>query len=111
MASLKGSVRAAKVLLVNPTRLAVALRYDGADDAPVVAYKGGGEIAAMMRAEAEAAGVPIVKDVPLARAIYFQVEVEEEIPPALYEAVAAILNAAARAAADVTTVEAGGAPT
>ena len=105
MASLKKSVRTARVVLVNPTHLAVALRYDDGDGAPVVAYKGGGAVAARMRAEAEDAGVPIVRDIPLARAIYSQVEVDEELPPAFYEAVAAIFNAAVRAAADVTTVE------
>jgi len=105
MASLKKGVRTARVVLVNPTHLAVALRYDDGDEAPVVAYKGEGDVAAKMRTEAEDAGVPIVRDVPLARAIYYQVDVEEEIPPGLYEAVAGIFHAAARAAADVTTVE------
>ncbi|MBI5529629.1 MAG: EscU/YscU/HrcU family type III secretion system export apparatus switch protein [Deltaproteobacteria bacterium] len=98
LAALKQGVRTAKVLLVNPTHLAVALRYEGGDEAPVVAYKGEDGVAREMRREAEAAGVPIVRDVPLARSIYFSVEVEEEIPPELYQAVADILNAAARAA-------------
>jgi type III secretion protein U len=98
MASLKQGVRTAKVLLVNPTHVAVALRYEEGDEAPVVAYKGEGDVAKKMREEAEAASVPIVRDVPLARSIYFSVEVEEEIPPELYRAVADIFSAAARAA-------------
>lgn len=100
MAGLRDGVRTAKAVLVNPTRIAVAIRYDEGDDAPVVAFKGEGEAARIMREEAENSGVPIVRNVPLARSIYRSLEVDDEIPPELYEAVAGVLHAAARALSD-----------
>jgi type III secretion YscU/HrpY family protein len=89
------SVREADVLVVNPTHLAVALRYDaeGELDAPEVVAKGQEDLARRMIQAAEAAGVPIMRDMPLARAL-FELEVGVEIPERLYEAVAVILRAA-----------------
>ncbi|MFT3914373.1 MAG: EscU/YscU/HrcU family type III secretion system export apparatus switch protein [Anaeromyxobacteraceae bacterium] len=82
----------ATVLVVNPTHLAVALRHDrGADEAPRVLAKGAGREAARLRSAARRAGVPIVRDVPLARALFHLSEVGEEIPEALYDAAAAVL--------------------
>lgn len=89
------SVRKADVLVVNPTHLAVALRFDEESDqnAPEVVAKGQDELAERMIAVAREAGVPIMRDVPLAQGLY-ELEVGEEIPEALYEAVAAVLRAA-----------------
>lgn len=90
------AVRRASVVVVNPTHLAVALRFDEESEqaAPEVVAKGMDEQAARIRRLAEQAGVPIVRDVPLARGL-FELELGEEIPERLYEAVAAVLHAAA----------------
>lgn len=91
-----GAVRDATVLVVNPTHLACALRYDdGASDdaAPTLLAKGQGALAARMIEHARHHGVPIVRDVPVARALY-DLEIGTEIPEALYEAVAEVLRAA-----------------
>jgi flagellar biosynthetic protein FlhB len=89
------SVRDADVLIVNPTHLAVALRYDieGEGDSPEVVAKGREDLARRMIRAAVAAGVPIMRDMPLARAL-FELEVGVEIPERMYEAVAVILRAA-----------------
>jgi|CXWL01.1.fsa_nt_gi type III secretion protein U len=87
--------RAAKVVVVNPTHIAVALRYDDDEcDAPYLVAKGRDEHAAAIRAEATAVGIPIVRDVPLARSL-IQFELGEEIPEELYQAAAAVLKVAA----------------
>jgi flagellar biosynthesis protein FlhB len=87
------SVRTATVVVVNPTHLACALRYDekAGDEAPVVVASGEGDLAARIAQAAQAWGVPIVRDVPLARALV-ELGVGEAIPEALYEAVAEILR-------------------
>lgn len=87
-------VRTADVLVVNPTHLAVALRYEeGVTDAPEVVARGAEHLARRMIQAAEESGVPVMRDVPLARAL-FELEVGEAIPETLYEAVAAVLKAA-----------------
>lgn len=88
-------VRTADVLIVNPTHLAIALKYDedAEREAPEVLAKGMDELAKRMIRAAEESGVPIMRDVPLARALYEMSE-GDEIPEALYEAVAAVLHAA-----------------
>ncbi len=94
--ALRGStvnaVRTATVVVVNPTHLAVALRYEDEEhDAPEVVASGRGELAQLMVEAARAYNVPVVQDIPLARAL-IELEVGEEIPEALYEAVAAVLK-------------------
>ncbi|MDP9388762.1 MAG: EscU/YscU/HrcU family type III secretion system export apparatus switch protein [Actinomycetota bacterium] len=84
-------ISGADVVLVNPTHVAVALRYDPARGAPRVVAKGAGETAARIRAEADRARVPMVEDVPLARAVYRACELGQEIPADLYDAVARVL--------------------
>lgn len=79
------------VVLVNPTHVAVALRYEPGRAAPRVVAKGAGVIAQKIRERAEAAGVPLVRDIPLARALHAAVEVGHEIPEHLYTAVAQVL--------------------
>ena len=87
-----GPVAKATVVVVNPTRIAVALRHRRElDEAPRLLAKGIGEGAARIRSAARRAGVPIVRDVALARAIARLVDVGEEIPQELYEAAAAVL--------------------
>jgi len=84
-------VPSADVVLVNPTHVAVALRYDPAKGAPRVVAKGSGVIAAKIRELAAANRIPMVQDVPLARALEKSVEVGVEIPAEFYGAVAKVL--------------------
>jgi type III secretion protein U len=87
-----GPLARATVVVVNPTHLAVALRHDrGGPGAPRVVAKGAGRAAARIRSEARRAGVPVVHDVPLARALHRLVEVGDELPEELYEAAAVVL--------------------
>lgn len=88
-------VRRADVLIVNPTHLAIALRYDqnAEDEAPEVLAKGQDDLARRMIEAAHEAGVPVMRDIPLARALY-EMQSGELIPEALYEAVAIVLQAA-----------------
>src|SRR3954451_3036315 len=81
----------ADVVLVNPTHVAVALRYDPAKGTPRVVAKGAGVVATRIRELAEEHRVAMVEDVPLARALHSGCEVGQEIPPQLYEAVAQVL--------------------
>lgn len=84
-------VRTADVVMANPTHVAVALRYDQAKGAPRVVAKGAGVVAAKIRELATEYRVPIVTDVPLARALYRACELGQEIPPDLYAPVAHVL--------------------
>ncbi len=81
----------ADVVMVNPTHIAVALRYDPSKGAPRVVAKGAGAIAVKIRAEADKHRVPIVQDVPLARALHRACDLNQEIPAELYTAVARVL--------------------
>ncbi len=84
-------VPTADVVLVNPTHVAVALRYDPAGGAPRVVAKGSGAIAAKIREKAQEHRVPLVRDVPLARALHAACDIGQEIPVELYGAVAQVL--------------------
>ena len=83
----------ADVVITNPTHYAVALRYDaeGGMSAPKLVAKGADLIAAQIRNLALGANVPLVAAPPLARALYASTELDREIPPALYLAVAQVL--------------------
>jgi flagellar biosynthetic protein FlhB len=85
-------VSRADLIITNPTHYAVALKYDRTrSSAPRVVAKGSDEVAARIREEATRHGVPIVEDPPLARAVYGACEIHDEIPEALYMAVARLL--------------------
>ena len=82
----------ATVVLVNPTHVAVALRYEAkAMDAPVMVAKGADELAERIREIARAHGVPIVSRPELARTIYATVKPGQPVPENLYVAVAEVL--------------------
>jgi flagellar biosynthetic protein FlhB len=87
------AVPTADVIITNPTHYAVALKYDGASmTAPVVVAKGVDAVAARIRAVAQEASVPLFENPPLARALYASVEVDEEVPPEHYRAVAEVIG-------------------
>lgn len=82
----------ADVIVTNPAHFAVALKYDLlASGAPVVVAKGVDLIAAQIRNIALGAEIPLVAAPPLARALYYSTELDEEIPQGLFLAVAQIL--------------------
>lgn len=85
-------VSKATVLVTNPTHYAVALRYEPERDAaPIVLAKGMDELALQMRSIARKAGVPVVEQKPLARALYADVKVGRPVPVELYRAVAEVI--------------------
>lgn len=82
----------ADAIVVNPTHIAIAIRYRRDEGrAPRVTAKGKGHLAELMRDLARQNGIPIVENVPLARLLYKRVKVGREIPAETYKAVAAIL--------------------
>jgi len=86
------AVRKAKVVIVNPTHVAVAVQYErGEMGAPQVAAKGIDEAAQRIREFAKEFGIPIRRDVPLAHALN-ALEVGTEMPPELYTAMAEVLT-------------------
>lgn len=86
------ALREASVVIVNPTHLATALRYDSErDEAPTVVASGQGAFARQLVDAARAYGIPVVRDVPIAHALK-GLGAGDEIPEELYEAVAEILR-------------------
>ncbi len=86
------AVPTADVIVTNPTHFAVALKYaDGEMRAPKVVAKGVDLVAARIRELGREANVPLLEAPPLARALYHNVDLNREIPGALYGAVAQVL--------------------
>lgn len=82
----------ADVIITNPTRLAIALRYEAKTmTAPLVVAKGAGAIAARIREIAGEHGVPLVENKPLAQALYQMADINKPIPEDLFQAVAEVL--------------------
>ena len=87
------NVPKATVVVMNPTHYAVALRYEaGETPAPLCVAKGMDSLALKIREVAEAHGVPVIEDAPLARALYATVEVDQTIPHEHYNAVAKVIG-------------------
>lgn len=86
-----GAVPQATVVVTNPTHIAVALKYEEGDEAPMVIAKGSGYVAIRIKEIAKENKVPIIENKPLARLIFSEVEVEQSIPVNMYQAVAEIL--------------------
>jgi flagellar biosynthetic protein FlhB len=82
----------ASVIITNPTHYSVALSYDRGMPAPVCVAKGADNIALKIREIAKKHDIPIVENVPLARALYATVDIDEEIPVEHYQAVAEIIG-------------------
>ncbi len=85
------AVPTADVVVTNPTHYAVAIQYAEGSRAPKVVAKGADAVAAKIRDLARQAGVPRLEAPPLARALHRHVEIGDEVPVALYNAVAAVL--------------------
>lgn len=91
-AAARREVPRADALVVNPTHIAIAIRYRRDEGgAPRVIAKGKGALAEHMRNLAREHGIPIVEDIPLARLLYRKVKAGREIPATTYKAVATIL--------------------
>jgi flagellar biosynthesis protein FlhB len=86
------AVPTASVIITNPTHYAVALKYDRGMPAPICVAKGVDVLALKIREIATAHDVPIVENVPLARALHASVEVDDEIPVEHYHAVAEVIG-------------------
>lgn len=85
-------VPTADVIVTNPTHYAVALSYqEGQMGAPRVVAKGAEAVAARIRELGREHGVPLLEAAPLARALYYHVDLDREIPAELYTAVAEVL--------------------
>lgn len=86
-------VAKATVVVMNPTHYAVALRYEpGVTAVPMCVAKGMDLLALKIREIAEEAGVPVIEDPPLARALFATVDIDETIPKEQYEAVAKVIG-------------------
>jgi flagellar biosynthetic protein FlhB len=86
------SVPTASVVITNPTHYAVALKYERGMPAPICVAKGVDLMALKIREVANANNVPIVENVPLARALHAAVEIDDEIPAEHYHAVAEVIG-------------------
>jgi flagellar biosynthesis protein FlhB len=86
------AVPKASVIITNPTHYSVALQYERGMAAPVCLAKGVDSMAFRIREIARKHNVPIVENVPLARALYSTVEIDEEIPVEHYHAVAEVIG-------------------
>jgi flagellar biosynthesis protein FlhB len=86
------AVPQASVIITNPTHYAVALRYERGMPAPICVAKGIDTLALKIREIAGKHDIPIVENVPLARALHASVEVDDEIPVEHYHAVAEIIG-------------------
>ena len=86
------SVPKASVIITNPTHYAVALSYERGMSAPICVAKGVDLIALKIREIAKEHDIPIVENVPLARALHASVEIDDEIPVEHYHAVAEVIG-------------------
>jgi type III secretion YscU/HrpY family protein len=89
---MSSSVKKSSVVVANPTHVAVAIKYErGEDAAPVIVAKGADLMAAKIREIATESNVPIMQNIPLARAL-FELDIDDEVPEDLYETVAVVLK-------------------
>ena len=82
----------ASVIITNPTHYAVALRYEKGMSAPICLAKGIDNIALKIREVANAHNIPVVENPPLARALHATTEIDAEVPPEHYKAVAEVIG-------------------
>ncbi|MFA7639624.1 MAG: flagellar biosynthesis protein FlhB [Parvibaculum sp.] len=96
------AVPTATVIITNPTHYAVALKYEQGMGAPVVVAKGVDAVAFKIREIGQDNNVPIVENPPLARALHATVEIDQEIKPEHYKAVAEVIGYVMRLKAKMT---------
>ena len=106
------ATKSADVIVTNPTRLAIGIRYRREESPlPKITVKGADELAAVIRRTAMEEGIPLMENVPLARRLYAEVKVEEFIPVELVKPVAEVLkwvkklNEAKKEQAELDSVE------
>ena len=88
------AVPSSTVIVTNPTHISIAIRYEqGKDTTPIVVARGVDEVAFRVREIAKSHDIPIIENVPLARLIYKEVDIDQEIPEEMYKAVAEVLVA------------------
>ncbi|MBC8631693.1 fused FliR family export protein/FlhB family type III secretion system protein [[Eubacterium] tenue] len=88
------AVPSANVIVTNPTHISIAIKYEkGKDQAPIVVAKGADLVAFKIREIAKEHDIPIIENKPLARLMYKEVEIEQEIPEKVYQEVAEVLVA------------------
>ena len=86
------AVPKASVIITNPTHYAIALQYDRGMNAPVCLAKGIDTLALKIREVAAEHDIPVVENPPLARALHATVEIDQEVPPDHYRAVAEVIG-------------------
>ncbi len=92
-ARMMAAVPEADVVVTNPTHFAVALKYEMASmNAPRLVAKGADEVALRIRDVANENEVPVVENPPIARALFETADIDDEIPPEHYKAVAEIIS-------------------
>lgn len=93
MSDMDESVRKSKVVVTNPTHIAIALDYrEGETPLPIIAAMGQNKIAERIKKIAEEEGIPIMQDVPLARGLYEEGDLNQYIPVDFIKPVAAVLR-------------------
>ncbi|MBU6949816.1 MULTISPECIES: type III secretion system export apparatus subunit SctU [unclassified Hahella] len=91
--SVPAQVKKCSAIVTNPTHLAVGIYYEkGVEDVPKVIVKGADQMAKVIRKIAEEEGIPMMENVPLARGLWKRAQVNDYVPPDLFEAVAAVLQ-------------------
>lgn len=86
------SIKDSDVVITNPTHISVAIKYDkDSNKAPIVVAKGEDYLALKIRKKARENNVEIVENKPLARSLYYSVDIGEEIPKEMYQLVAEVL--------------------
>jgi flagellar biosynthetic protein FlhB len=91
--SMLKDVQESDVVITNPTHIAVALKYQqNIHNAPVVVAKGSDFLALKIKEIARENNIPIIEDKPLARALYAQIEVGNQIPVEFFSAIAEIFK-------------------
>jgi flagellar biosynthetic protein FlhB len=86
------AVPKASVVITNPTHYAIALQYERGMNAPLCLAKGVDAVARRIREVAQEHDIPIVENPPLARALHATVEIDQEVPPEHYKAVAEVIG-------------------
>ncbi|WP_297712241.1 flagellar biosynthesis protein FlhB [Clostridium sp.] len=88
------NTKGATVIINNPTHISIAIRYEREkDSAPVVIAKGADILAMKMREIAKEHDIPMIENVPLARMLYREVDVDQEVPAEMYQSIAEVLVA------------------